>query len=139
MGGSWVSIHGQYNFERKDRQVAERNKEGYVDVPGGKIWYEIVGGGNGLPLITLHGGPGSTHFGFEPLKALAEDRSVVFYDQLGCGNSDRPDDASLWKVERFVEELHILRDALGLDRCHILGHSWGISQDVKHFDAVQTR
>ena len=88
--------------------MAEQNEAGYVDVPGGKVWYEVLGGGGGLPLITLHGGPGSTHFGFEPLKALSEDRPVVFYDQLGCGNSDRPDDLSLWTVERFVEELHIL-------------------------------
>ena len=98
-------------------------KEGYVNVTGGKIWYEVLGDGDGLPLITLHGGPGSTHFGFEPLQALAEDRPVVFYDQLGCGNSDRPEDPSLWRVERFVEELHILIDALGLEKFHILGHS----------------
>ena len=105
--------------------MAEQNKEGYVDVPGGKIWYEVVGSGGGPPLITLHGGPGSTHFGFEPLKALAEDRPVIFYDQLGCGNSDRPDDLSLWNMERFAEELHILKNHLGLDKFHILGHSWG--------------
>ena len=116
---------GDYILLSKDRQVAEQNKEGYVDVTGGKIWYEIVGGGVGLPLITLHGGPGSTHFGFEPLKGLSDDRPVVFYDQLGCGNSDRPEDPSLWTVGRFVEELHVLRNTLGLDRCHILGHSWG--------------
>ena len=53
-------------------------KEGYVNVPGGKIWYEVLGDGDGLPLITLHGGPGSTHFGFKPLQALAEDRPVIF-------------------------------------------------------------
>ena len=105
--------------------MAKQTKEGYVDVPGGKVWYEVLGDGDGLPLITLHGGPGSTHFGLEPLQALADDRPVVFYDQLGCGNSDRPDDPSLWRVERFVEELHILKDALGLDQFHILGHSWG--------------
>ena len=114
--------------------MAEQNKVGYVDVPGGKVWYEVTGGGGGgLPLITLHGGPGSTHFGFEPLKALSEDRPVVFYDQLGCGNSDRPDDLSLWTVERFVEELHILRIHLGLDRCHILGHSWGTMLGMDYY------
>ena len=105
--------------------MVDQSKEGYVDVPGGKIWYEVVGGGGGSPLITLHGGPGSTHFGFEPLKELGEDRPVIFYDQLGCGNSDRPDDLSLWNMERFVEELHILKNHLGLDKFHILGHSWG--------------
>ncbi len=105
--------------------LPKQTLEGYVDVPGGSVWYEIVGGGKGIPLVTLHGGPGSTHWGMEPLKALADERPVVFYDQLGCGASDRPDDLSLWRTERFVEELHLLREALGYDRVHILGHSWG--------------
>lgn len=105
--------------------MAVTSKEGYVEVPGGKVWFEVLGDGPGLPLIMLHGGPGSTHYGLEPLRALADDRPVVFYDQLGCGSSDRPDDLSLWTVERFVEELHLLRQALGFEHTHILGHSWG--------------
>jgi proline iminopeptidase len=75
--------------------------------------------------VALHGGPGSTHWGLTPLEALADERPVVLYDQLGCGNSDRPADRSMWRVERFVEELHQLRQALGLHRIHLLGHSWG--------------
>lgn len=105
--------------------MATQSKEGFVEVTGGKVWYEVLGDGDAVPVVTLHGGPGSTHYGLEPLRALAEERPVIFYDQLGCGKSDRPDDSSLWTVERFVEELHLLRAALGLDRVHILGHSWG--------------
>ena len=106
-------------------RMAAQTREGYVNVTGGKVWYKIVGSGDAIPLITLHGGPGSTHFGFEPLEALSDERPVVFYDQLGCGSSDRPDDLSLWHTERFVEELGQLRKALGLEKAHILGHSWG--------------
>jgi len=113
--------------------LAKQNKEGYVDVPGGKIWYEIVGSGDGSPLITLHGGPGSSHFSLEPLRVLGDDRPVVFYDQLGCGNSDRPNDLSLWTMDRFVQELHILREYLGFDRCHILGHSWGTMLGMDYY------
>ena len=61
----------------------------------------------------------------EPLEGLASDRPVIFYDQLGCGRSDKPDDLSLWRIERFVEEVDALRAALGLERIHLLGHSWG--------------
>jgi proline-specific peptidase len=50
---------------------------------------------------------------------------VIFYDQLGCGRSDRPDDDSLWTVERFVEEVEAVRRALELDRFHLFGSSWG--------------
>jgi proline iminopeptidase len=56
---------------------------------------------------------------------LGDDRPVIHYDQLGCGNSDRPEDLSLWTVERYVEELAQVRAALGLEEVHILGHSWG--------------
>jgi proline iminopeptidase len=100
-------------------------KQGYVNVTGGKVWYEIVGSGDAIPLITLHGGPGFTHDYLEPLGALCKERPVVFYDQLGAGKSDRPHDKSLWTVERFVKELAELRTALGLKRVHILGHSSG--------------
>ena len=100
-------------------------REGYVAVPGGRIWYRVVGLGPGVPLLTLHGGPGDPHDYLEPLEALGDERPVVFYDQLGCGKSDRPDDPALWRVERFVDELRLVRKELGLERVHILGHSWG--------------
>jgi proline iminopeptidase len=100
-------------------------KEGYVNVTGGKVWYEIVGSGDAIPLIVLHGGPGFTHDYLEPLGALCKERPVVFYDQLGAGKSDRPHDKSLWTVESFVKELAQLRTELGLKRVHILGHSAG--------------
>jgi len=98
--------------------------EGYLAVPGGRVWYRSVGAG-GTPLLCLHGGPGFTHYYLEPLEALADRRQVVFYDQLGCGRSDRPDDTSLWTVDRFVEELAQVRHALGLADLHLFGSSWG--------------
>jgi proline-specific peptidase len=52
-------------------------------------------------------------------------RRAIFYDQLGCGKSDLPDDPSLWTVELFVEEVGVVREELGLDRVHLFGSSWG--------------
>jgi proline-specific peptidase len=100
--------------------------EGYIDVEGGRVWYRAVGEEtDAIPLLCLHGGPGFTHYYLEPLEALAEHRRVIFYDQLGCGHSDRPDDLSLWNVDRFVEELAQVRAALGLETTHLFGSSWG--------------
>ena len=100
--------------------------EGYVEVPGGRVWYQIAGPDRpGTPLLCLHGGPGMPHDYLEPLEDLAANRPVVFYDQLGCGRSDRPADDSLWTAERFVEELAVVRTALGLERPHLFGNSWG--------------
>jgi proline-specific peptidase len=101
-------------------------EEGYLDVPGGRVWYRSVGErGSATPLLCLHGGPGFTHYYLEALEALADRRQVIFYDQLGCGNADRPDDVSLWTVGRFVEELAQVRAALGLGELHLFGSSWG--------------
>jgi L-proline amide hydrolase len=104
-------------------------KEGFVSFRGYQVWYRIVGDHEGpgkLPLLCLHGGPGATHDYLEPLEAIAATgRRVAFYDQLGNGNSARPSDPSLWTVALFVEELGKMRHALGLDRVHILGQSWG--------------
>jgi proline iminopeptidase len=99
-------------------------EEGFIPVPGGRVWYRSVGQG-GVPLLCLHGGPGFTHNYLEPLEDLADRRRVIFYDQLGCGRSDRPDDTSMWTVSHFVEELVTVRQALGLDRLHLFGSSWG--------------
>lgn len=52
-------------------------------------------------------------------------RRAIFYDQLGCGKSDLPDDMSLWKPETFVAEVDAVRGHLGLDRLHVFGSSWG--------------
>jgi pimeloyl-ACP methyl ester carboxylesterase len=61
----------------------------------------------------------------ETLETLAVDRPIVFYDQLGRGKSDRPDDPSRWRIDRFVAEVGAVRRGLGLEKVHVLGHSWG--------------
>jgi proline-specific peptidase len=103
--------------------------EGRIPFHGHETWYRSVGGGGApgqVPVLVLHGGPGFPHDYLEPLEALAETgRRVIFYDQLGCGNSDQPHDPSLWTVDLFVAEVQAIRRALGLERVHLLGHSWG--------------
>lgn len=102
-------------------------REGYISVLDGNVWYRIVGASRKkIPLLILHGGPGVPHDYLESLELLSDERPIIFYDQLGCGNSDRPDDRSLWTIERFVEELAQVRAALQLKRVHVLGHSWGV-------------
>jgi proline-specific peptidase len=110
-----------------------RAVEGRIPFRGYETWFRDVGPEDDIPLLCLHGGPGSSHHYFEPLEALAEDgRRVVLYDQLGCGASDRPDDPELWTVELFVAEVGAVRDALGLDRIHLLGTSWGSMLGIEY-------
>lgn len=100
-------------------------EEGMVPVPGGEVWYRIVGDADQTPVLCLHGGPGLPHGYIDSLADLSEHRPVVFYDQLGCGRSERPNDPALWTVDRSVEELQCVRDALGLKEVHLFGSSWG--------------
>lgn len=106
--------------------------EGYIDVPGGQVWYRVEGTGPATPLLLLHGGPGATSHYLRPLSRLSDERPVVFYDQLGSGRSAGPTADSLWRVERFVEELRRVREALGLDEVHLLGHSWGAMLAIEY-------
>jgi proline-specific peptidase len=103
----------------------ENVTEGFIPVKGGNVWYRITGSGPGIPLLLLHGGPGGKSNDNDPLRQLGPERPVIQYDQLGCGKSGRPADTDLWTVERYVEELEHVIEALELHEFHLLGHSWG--------------
>ncbi len=78
-------------------------------------------------ILVVHGGPGvsSPYVRDAHLRYAEEGYRVVSWDQLGCGESERPDDASLWTVERYVDEMETVRSALGLGRVAVVGNSWG--------------
>jgi len=105
------------------------SQEGFVPFRGYRVWYKVLGASEvrgQLPLLVLHGGPGVSHDYLEPLEDLAASgRRVIFYDQLGSGNSDHPKDKSLWTANLFVDEIRAVREHLGLDRIHLFGHCWG--------------
>src|SRR5438876_11549353 len=91
-----------------------KQREGFINVEGGRVWYRVVGDGPRTPLLVLHGGPGANSYYLKPLAALADDRPVIFYDQLGGGKSDRPTDTTMWRLPRFVSEITRGREALAL-------------------------
>jgi pimeloyl-ACP methyl ester carboxylesterase len=101
--------------------------EGYCTFRGMRTWYRVSGdlASDRVPLVLLHGGPGFPSGYLSPIEQLAPSRAVVRYDQIGSGRSDWPDDPTLWRIDTFVDELATLREQLGLERVHLLGHSWG--------------
>lgn len=94
-----------------------------------QVWTQRLGDNPRIRLLLLHGGPGATHEYFEALaqQLAASGIEVVLYDQLGSHHSDQPDEAALWEIPRFVDEVEQVRQALGLDAGNffLLGHSWG--------------
>jgi proline iminopeptidase len=93
------------------------------------VWTKRFGSNPRIKLLLLHGGPGATHEYFEALEndLAAAGVEFIYYDQLGSAFSDQPTDASLWTLDRFVDEVEQVRVALGLDKdnFYLLGHSWG--------------
>lgn len=99
----------------------------------GETWVQITSPDaprpDALPLFVLHGGPGMAHDYVRNIAALADEtgRVVVHYDQIGCGRSTHLPEAprDFWTPALFVDEFHAVRAALGIDRYHVLGQSWG--------------
>jgi proline iminopeptidase len=102
-----------------------------VRTPAGqyRVWVKRVGNNPDLKVLLLHGGPGSTHEYLEACDSFLPAAGIeyYYYDQLGSGFSDQPDDPSLWEADRFVDEVEQVRQALRLSRDNFVlyGHSWG--------------
>lgn len=100
-------------------------REGFLELDEGKIWHSAYGEDRkGTPILAIHGGPGFLSMP-EVVCELAEERPVHFYDQLGCGRSDRASDPSQYSLDNYVEELAEVRERLGLTSVYLMGFSWG--------------
>ena len=110
-----------------------RPRQGYFNMPDGKVWYEVYGSGNKTPLLLIHGGPGGVGCAMSSIKSVSDDRSIIFYDQLGSGRSEITTDTTLWEVPNFVRNLDRLIDSLEINKVHLLGHSWGCIIAIEYY------
>jgi proline iminopeptidase len=94
-----------------------------------KVWTKRFGNNPKIKILLLHGGPAMTHEYMECFETFFQKQGFEFYeyDQLGSYYSDQPKDSSLWTVDRFVEEVEQVRQAIGADSSnfYLLGNSWG--------------
>jgi proline iminopeptidase len=94
-----------------------------------KVWTKRVGNNPTMKVLLLHGGPGATHEYFQCFDSYLPNAGIeyYYYDQLESAFSDQPNDPELWTLERYVEEVEQVRQALGLnaDNFYLMGHSWG--------------
>jgi len=99
-----------------------------IPVCGGKykVWTKRMGSGP-VKVLILHGGPGFPHDYLEAMESFLPQAGIemYYYDQLGVGNSDVPDDAALWTLPRYVSEVEEVRQGLKLDNFVLYGQSWG--------------
>ena len=119
------------DYSGRDDELSGGSRLIPIDTPAGKfrVWVKRTGINPRLKVLLLHGGPGSTHEYLEACDSFLPAAGIeyYYYDQLGSGFSDQPEEPSLWDLDRFVDEVEQVRRALGLDRDNfvLLGHSWG--------------
>lgn len=77
------------------------------------------------PLLVIHGGPSIPSDYLQPISKDLIDRCVIFYDQIGCGNSSTPNDLDFYSIEDAVNDLECLIQHLKLKQFHLYGHSFG--------------
>ncbi len=116
-------------------------KEGFVDINGTSLYYKTRGSGD--PIVVLHGGPGFDHRQFLPyIWDLAEQHQVILYDQRGTGMSSGPVDAASISIDKFIADIEAVREAFGIQKMNLLGHSWGgilaMHYGIRHPDLLRS-
>jgi proline iminopeptidase len=125
------SVSNYLDYSGRNDILSGGVKEISVGTPSGtyRVWTKRVGNNPALRVLLLHGGPGGTHEYLEACDSYLPAAGIeyYYYDQLGSGNSEHPDDMNLWQLDRFVDELEQVRRALDLgpDNFVLYGHSWG--------------
>jgi proline iminopeptidase len=127
-----VAITKDYlDYSGRDDVLSGGARRIAVNTPAGayRVWVKRIGNDPDLKVLLLHGGPGSTHEYLEACDSYLPAAGVeyYYYDQLGSGFSDQPEEPSLWELDRFVDEVEQVRRALrlGPENFVLFGHSWG--------------
>src|ERR1700726_1448458 len=104
------------DYSGRDDALAGGVKMIPIETPSGtfRVWTKRVGNNPTTRLLLLHGGPGATHEYFEACDSYLPAAGIeyYYYDQLGSGFSDQPDEPSLWEGDGFVDAGGGVRHAL---------------------------
>ncbi|MDY0046960.1 MAG: prolyl aminopeptidase [Thauera propionica] len=99
---------------------------------GHRLYYEQCGDPNGLPVLFLHGGPGSGCCPRHRQLFDAERFRVVLFDQRGCGRSLPRGGLAANTTPHLIADIELLRAHLGIDAWLVVGGSWGASLGVAY-------
>jgi proline iminopeptidase len=126
-----MTVHRYLDYSDRDDRLSGGVRRVPIETPHGQfsVWTKRVGNNPDLKMLLLHGGPGATHEYLEACDSYLPAAGIeyYYYDQLGAGFSDQPEDDALWELDRFVDEVEQVRKALDLDQSDFVlyGHSWG--------------
>ena len=117
---------------------APEHEDGLIRVNGTRLFVHREGSGE--PAIVIHGGPLLDQGYLRPyLAPLGDQLELVFYDQRLSGRSDGAVDSASVRLDTFVDDIEALREALGLERIHLIAHSWGALLAMKYATAHSGR
>lgn len=121
-------------------QPSFKVREGYLQgAENVRLYYRVVGS---VPdtIVAVHGGPGAGMNAFLPdMEPLAQNHTVIFYDQRGGGRSELPADTSRLDARFFVEDLEAVRRHFGLSRMKIVAHSFGAILVARYIQSYPKR
>lgn len=105
-----------------------------------QIYYEECGNPDGIPVVFLHGGPGSGCNATQRRFFDSQHYRIVLLDQRGCGRSTPQGEVQANTTDELVDDIETLRNHLGIAKWHVFGGSWGstlgLAYAVKHANQV---
>lgn len=105
--------------------MAKLLQKGYLKVSEiHKIYYELRGNKNGIPLVHILGGPGSS-MKDRTRKLYPSKYKVLLFDQRGCGKSKPKEELRENTTQHLVTDIAKLMQLVGFNRAIIAGGSWG--------------
>jgi len=104
--------------------ILQKDEEGMLAINGTTLYYHAIG--KGEPVIVIHGGPVlDQSYLIDHFQELSKNHRLIFYDQRASGKSTAEVDTASMTMKNLIDDIDQLRQKLGLDQVHILGHSWG--------------
>ncbi|WP_391209698.1 alpha/beta fold hydrolase [Psychrobacillus sp. L4] len=117
------------------------NGEYQVVINGILHWIKVEGKENNtIPLIVIHGGPGGNLYTFERTVGpyLAKERTVVYYEQRGCGRSGKPNSDNAYSIHELIDDFTKILRWMGINKVDLLGYSFGGELALEFSYAIPT-
>lgn len=95
-----------------------------VDAPH-ILYIEESGDPKGIPVVVVHGGPGSGTTPFQRTFFDPEAYRIILFDQRGCGQSTPHGELKNNTTQDLIQDMEKIREFLGVDRWVVFGGSWG--------------